>query len=196
MTLQIKTSEIIMIGCRLCEAQFAHGNHGAAIALAEDIYYNSRDIFGPINPLTERMTSLLASFQVKCGNLEKAMSLHCELLGDTISRTHDGVGDAEERKRVLDCGLRQGRLLKITARRRGPQDSADVSGLLDQYKKLVGEKDSRWGELNGVDEWVKKESKGKPLANTESFGCWEKPKNWGFLEEERFRSGWEGQIEY
>ena len=62
---------ILTLGRRLVQAQFAGGNHVAAIRLAEDLVYNVRRVHGPRHKQTLDMYALLASLYTSAGQ-------HCQ----------------------------------------------------------------------------------------------------------------------
>ena len=69
------TPEVILtLGRRLVQAQFAGGNHAAAIRLAEDLVYNVRRVHGPRHKQTLDMYALLASLYTSAGQYCQAQA--------------------------------------------------------------------------------------------------------------------------
>ena len=55
------------------------GNRHAALHLAEDICYNLRRVWGPLDKTTLEMSSLLAEMYTAAGQHAKAMAVHEEV---------------------------------------------------------------------------------------------------------------------
>jgi hypothetical protein len=61
------------------------GNRHAALHLAEDICYNLRRVWGPLDKTTLEMSSLLAEMYTAAGQHAKAMAVHEEVSTDQPS---------------------------------------------------------------------------------------------------------------
>jgi hypothetical protein len=72
-------STIVTIGRKLIECRFSMGDRHAALHLAEDICYNLRRVWGPLDKTTLEMSSLLAEMYTAVGQHAKAMAVHEEV---------------------------------------------------------------------------------------------------------------------
>lgn len=171
------------IGCRLCQVLFAHGRKDEAVALSEDIWYNLRRVWGPLDTTTLSCFNLLTSLYTERKQFDKAMQRHEEMLQQVLA-------EDEITAHTAVTAAQQLRHLESTFRRLGKWDEngeAHYEKLWNELKERIveaGYKDMLSG-INGVKSWSKKGA--NPAED--ALGKWEEPRNWEFMEEAKRLSG-------
>lgn len=154
-------STIVTLGRRLIECRFTMGLRDEAIHLAEDMAYNLRRVWGPLDKTTLEITDLLAEMYTATNQETKAMNVHEEILNWIVSdeRDEDSVPADEE----ASIAARHMDLLKHAfARNNGFPAEKDQSTYVELFKALDGQvgKEALWqnatkqGGVQSVDKWV------------------------------------------
>lgn len=154
-------STIALLGRRLIECRFTMGLRSDAFALAEDMAYNLRRVWGPLDKTTLELTDLLADLYTAAGRHDRAMALHEDVLAWIVSdeRDRDDVSKEDEAK---IAALHLDLLKHAYARNNGWPEDKEMSGYVDLFKaveKLVGG-EQPWktavnqGSVQSVEKWV------------------------------------------
>ncbi|THV44928.1 hypothetical protein BGAL_0555g00020 [Botrytis galanthina] len=176
------SSTIVHIGRLLVETQFSSGHQDQAIHLLEDMCYNIRRVWGPLDSTTLEMQNLLSAFYTASAHpdLRKAMRVHEDILRSTVS----DAGDELPRDKACIIAIAQLELLKRAYWRKGTWDK-DVSVYIDLWRQIEQEFESEnaWKEavklLQGIDKWgVKKGEKGE---KDDELGVWKRPGSFEFM---------------
>ncbi|KAI9641201.1 hypothetical protein NHQ30_010001 [Ciborinia camelliae] len=176
------SSTIVHIGRLLVETQFSRSHQEQAIILLEDMCYNIRRVWGPLDPTTLEMQNLLSAFYTSSPHpdLTKAMRIHEDILRSTVS----DAGDELPRDEVCDIAIVQLELLKRVYWRKGSWDK-DVSVYVDLWQQIGQEFENEhaWKEavkvLKGVDKWTVK--KGEKGEKDDELGIWKRPGSFEFM---------------
>ncbi|KAM0187431.1 hypothetical protein ACHAPC_004156 [Botrytis cinerea] len=176
------SSTIVHIGRLLVETQFSSGHQDQATHLLEDMCYNIRRVWGPLDSTTLEMQNLLSAFYTASPHpdLRKAMRIHEDILRSTVS----DAGDELPSDQVCVIAIAQLELLKRAYWRSGTWDK-DVSVYVDLWRQIEQEFESEntWKGavkvLQDVDKWsVKKGEKGE---KDDDLGVWKRPVNFEFM---------------
>jgi hypothetical protein len=154
-------STTALLGRRLIECRFIMGLRSDAFHLAEDMVYNLRRVWGPLDKTTLELTDLLAEMYTAAGRHASAIALHEDVLTWIISdeRDRDDVSKEEE---ATIAAAHFDLLKHAYARNNGWPEDKDMSGYVELFKaveKLVGG-EQQWktavsqGSVQTVDKWV------------------------------------------
>jgi hypothetical protein len=178
-------STVVTIGRRLIECRFSMGNRHSAIHVAEDICYNLRRVWGPLDKTTLEMSSLLAEMYTAVGQHAKAMAVHEEILNQITSDEIDLDEVAPEE--AASIATRHLDLLKHSHARNGgfPADK-DAASYTELYRALESQLGSQQAWKTGIssgavlspDKWSAKGFKDTGL------GQWAKPVSFEFMSEQ------------
>lgn len=176
------SSTIVHIGRLLVETQFASSNQEQAIHLLEDMCYNIRRVWGPLDSTTLEMQNLLSAFYTSSPhpNLTKAMRIHEDILRSTVS----DAGNELPRDEVCVIAIAQLELLKRVYWRKGSWDK-EVSVYVDLWRQISQEFENEhlWKEavkvFKGVDKWTVK--KGEKGEKDDELGIWKRPGSFEFM---------------
>jgi len=146
---------IISIGRRLVEVRFAHGHKEKAIHLAQDICYNLRQVWGPLDKTTVELNNLLSSLFTAAGRHAEAMAVHEALLREEVSDDNEAPVDAASAEIVAT----QLDLLKRTFQRNGKfdKDASIYTGLWEELSAAFG-KQKAFSGLQAPASWNAKEA--------------------------------------
>jgi hypothetical protein len=160
-TLSWPASTIALLGRRLVECRFSMGLRDSAIALAEDMVYNLRRVWGPLDKTTLELSCLLAEMYTAVGQHGKTMGVHEDILGQITSDEIDL--DAVPAEEEAEIAARHVDLLKHAyARNNGwpaEKDAVVYSDLFSAVEGQVG-KEKAWttassqGSVQPVEKWV------------------------------------------
>jgi hypothetical protein len=160
-TLSWPASTIALLGRRLVECRFSMGLRDAGISLAEDMVYNLRRVWGPLDKTTLELSCLLAEMYTAVGQHGKAMGVHEEILSQITSDEIDL--DAVPADEEAEIAARHVDLLKHAyARNNGwptEKDATTYSELFKAVEEQVG-KEKAWttassqGSVQPVEKWV------------------------------------------
>ncbi|KAL5348657.1 hypothetical protein ACLOAV_006074 [Pseudogymnoascus australis] len=170
------TSTVVGIGRRLVETQFSQGHQDKAIALCEDICYNLRRVWGPLDATTLDMLVLLSSFYTAAGNYRKAMLVHEDVIRDTVSDKVDELPVSE----ASQIAVQHLELLKRAYQRLGgwDKDHQVYADLYQQAEHAFGS-EAGWKKAKptSVEKWVTK--------GADSLGIWTRPGSFEFMTTDR-----------
>ncbi|ESZ97797.1 hypothetical protein SBOR_1806 [Sclerotinia borealis F-4128] len=179
------SSTIVHIGRLLFETQFSSNHQEQAINLLEDMCYNVRRVWGPLDPTTLEMQNLLSAFYTSSPtpNLTKAMRIHEDILRSIVS----DAGDELPRYEVCGIAMAQLELLNRVYWRKGSWDK-DVNVYVDLWHQIEQELENEqtWKEtvkgVISIDKWpVKKGEKGE---KDDGVGVWKRPASFEFMKAE------------
>lgn len=124
---------VVAIGRRLVEVRFAMGERSSALHLLEDICYNLRRVWGPLDKTTLEMEDLRAQMYTSLGQHARAMAVHEDILAHLTSDELDLdlVTDKEEAEISVKY-LQQLRLAFLRNGGKWPKDK-DESSYSDLY---------------------------------------------------------------
>ncbi|KFY35273.1 hypothetical protein V494_06061 [Pseudogymnoascus sp. VKM F-4513 (FW-928)] len=166
------TSTVVGIGRRLVETQFSQGHQNKAIGLCEDICYNLRRVWGPLDATTLDMLTLLSSFYTAAGKYRKAMLVHEDVIRDTVSDKGDELPVAE----ASQIAVKHVELLKRAYQRLGGWDK-NPEVYVDLYQQAAHAfgSEASWknSKPTSVEKWVPK--------GADSLGIWTRPENFEFM---------------
>lgn len=160
-TLSWPAGTIALLGRRLVECRFSMGLRDSAIALAEDMVYNLRRVWGPLDKTTLELSCLLAEMYTAVGAHAKAMGVHEEILGQITSDEIDL--DAVPAEEEAEIAARHVDLLKHAyARNNGWPAEKDAGAYSELFKAVEGQvgKEKTWqtassqGSVQPVEKWV------------------------------------------
>lgn len=174
------STTIISIGRRYVQATYANKDHRShAIRLCEDICYNLRRVWGPLDPKTLEMSELLSQLYTSMGHYREAMGVHENILrlvvegDDGDERTVDTMDSKRVKMHVewlKQCYLRlQGWDKSATTYK----DLVSAILHMEEYRHKP-----EWQGVHGTDDWDKKESA------SETVGKFVAPKEWEFEDPE------------
>lgn len=163
------------------EVRFTHGNDKlAAVHLWEDICYNVRRVWGPLDNTTLQMYTLLSELYTAVGQFEKAMSVHYEILRQEVS--DDNETSPED---ACSHASHHVDLLKRAYQRLGRLDK-DQETYADLFKEMkTSFKGERYfDDLQPITKWSTKGADDK--------GIYKNPTSWQILagEDERKHQNW------
>lgn len=174
------STTIISIGRRYVQATYANKDHRShAIRLCEDICYNLRRVWGPLDPKTLEMSELLSQLYTSMGHYREAMGVHENILrlvvegDDGDERTVDTMDSKRVKMHVewlKQCYLRLQGWDKSAATYK---DLVNAILHMEEYRHKP-----EWQGVHGTDDWDKKE-----LAS-ETVGKFVAPKEWEFEDPE------------
>lgn len=168
---------IVHLGRRLVETQFALGHHAAAIHLLQDICYNLRRVWGALDPTTLEIQELLSSFYTSSSSPDyrKAMLVHEDILRDTVS----DKGEELDGNEAAGIATRHLGLLRGAYGRNGGWDK-EKQAYVDLYQQLahVFGSEEKWksAKIEGAEKWG---VKNKEVS--EGAGTWKRPEGWEFV---------------
>ncbi|KAI9762962.1 MAG: hypothetical protein M4579_000025 [Chaenotheca gracillima] len=191
-TLSWDSYTIVWIGRRLCEVQFAHGHYTEAIALCEDMCYNLRRVYGPLDRVTIDCFNLLSSFHTASGHPEKAIAVHEEIMQQTLADDNSDCDDDVDASDLSEILLGQVELLKKAHHRHGKweKDDKHYIDLVRDCKHQCSSDghNDKWNEIEtNVKIWNSSKETAPPAK--QSAGHWEAPNDWGFLHSESKQNG-------
>jgi len=167
---------IVAIGCRLCEVLFAHNHKDEAVHLCEDICYNLKRVWGALDTTTLYCFNLLSSFHSSRQEYAKAMSVHDAILQQIVS--DEDLNDA-----TADIAIQQLRRLKLSFQRnnhkwneKGYTHYQELFNALHHVFKHC-DYNRKWKKIDNITEWSHKHA-----HVDETFGKWNEPKLWEFME--------------
>ena len=134
------SSNIIWIGRRLVEVRFTHSKQSSAIALLEDIVYNLRRVWGPLDRSTLEMSTLLSSLYTASSRPQDAMAVHEQCLRDLI--INDDL-DEPLPKDAAKIATAHAELLKRAYQRNGGWRSGKEAG---EYVELNRDLERKFGK--------------------------------------------------
>ena len=162
---------IVWIGRRLVEIRFSHKERRhSAIHLCEDICYNMRRVWGPLDRTTIEMYNLLSRLYTTEKRFTDAMVIHEEILRHELDSEEElGKDDAATSRKQLE-------LLKRSYQRNGGWDK-DPKIYSELYRQLsqVFEHERDWQGVQSVERWNAK-------APTDSEGTFTTPTSWEFMD--------------
>lgn len=163
---------MVGIGRRLVETQFSQGHQDRAITLCEDICYNLRRVWGPLDATTLDMLGLLSSLYTAAGNYRKAILVHEDVIRDTVSDKVDDIPLSE----VSRVAVQHLELLKRAYQRFGGWDK-DPQVYADLYQQVAHAfgSEAAWKKAKptSVEKWVPK--------GADSLGIWTRPESFKFM---------------
>lgn len=164
---------MVHIGRLLVETQFSRKHIEEAIHLCEDMTYNVRRVWGPLDSTTIEMQILLSSFYTSSSQHAKAMRIHEALLRETIQDAGDELSDAD----ACRIALQQIEFLKRTYQRLGKWNK-DPSIYVDLFQRVSQrfEEVPAWkaAKLQSVDKWQPK--------GADELGVWRRPASFEFMD--------------
>lgn len=148
---------VVAIGRRLVECRFAMGERASALALLEDICYNLRRVWGPLDKTTLEMEGLRAQMYTSLGQHARAMGVHEDILAHLTSDELDLdlVTDQEE----ADIAVKELRDLRLSFLRNGGKWPKDKDqGVYDDLYHVVSEQvagQETWknAKVDDVNKW-------------------------------------------
>ena len=168
------SATIVWIGRRLVEVRFSHNDkRKSAIHLCDEIYYNLRRVWGPLDKTTIEMSTLLSQLYTSAGRYIDAMNVHEEVLRQLVSDENDDISMDE----AAPMAMTHLELLKRSYQRAGgwekdPQSCHELySQLLDAFGKEKG-----W-HSTPIEKWSTK-------APTDNVGTFTAPTSWEFMSAE------------
>ena len=185
--LQWGSQRIVMIGRRLCEVQFVHGHHEAAMTLCKDIRYNLSRVWGAVSKPAVDCTNLLSSFHSSRHQYPESMALHAEVL------QHMQDDDDTSADQLASDGatmvLEQLKLLKRSYQRLGHWDHHGETyyhDLFAYFSNLFHEDKYHfmWKGARAIEPIRKWAPKAKGVAD-DGMGVWTPPPSWGFPDDKR-----------
>lgn len=137
---------MVAIGRRLVECRFAMGERSAALDLLEDICYNLRRVWGPLDKTTLEMEQLRSQLYTSLGQHTRAMGVHEDILAHLTSDELDM--DQVTSKEEADIAVKHFKELRLSYLRNGgkwPKDKDE--GVYDDLYHIVNE------QLKDQDIW-------------------------------------------
>ena len=153
-------------------ARYLHSHHQESIHLAEDIVYNLRRTFGPLDDRTLDMNLLLSSLYTGAKRYRDAMALHEEVL--RLVLYGDEETEAEANQDLPEIARVHLELLKRSYTRLGEWDkSADVYKSL--YDELAKEYPQKIQSVGQIDRWARS-------GATDARGTFTPPQKWEIID--------------
>lgn len=148
---------VVAIGRRLVECRFSMGERSSALDLLEDICYNLRRVWGPLDKTTLEMEQLRSQMYTSLGQHTRAMGVHEDILAHLSSDELDM--DQATGKEEADIAVRHVQQLRLAFLRNGakwPRDKDE--GVYDELYHIVAEQVSdqdAWknAKVEDVNKW-------------------------------------------
>ncbi|KAK5100290.1 hypothetical protein LTR70_001723 [Exophiala xenobiotica] len=148
---------VVAIGRRLVECRFSMGERSSALDLLEDICYNLRRVWGPLDKTTVEMEQLRSQMYTSLGQHTRAMGVHEDILAHLTSDELDM--DQVTGKEEADIAVRHVQQLRLAFLKNGakwPRDKDE--GVYDELYHIVAEQVSdqdawRNAKVEDVNKW-------------------------------------------
>lgn len=129
---------VVAIGRRLVECRFAMGERSSALELLEDICYNLRRVWGPLDKTTLEMEQLRSSMYTSLGQHTRAMAVHEDILAHMTSDELDM--DQVTSKEEGEIAVKQFTQLRLSYLRNGGKWPKDKDqGVYDELYHIVAD---------------------------------------------------------
>jgi len=148
---------VVSIGRRLVECRFSMGERSSALSLLEDICYNLRRVWGPLDKTTLEMEQLRSQMYTSLGQHTRAMGVHEDILAHLSSDELDM--DQVTGKEEADIAVRHVQALRLAFLRNGakwPKDKDE--GVYDELYHIVAKQvadQDAWknAKVEDVNKW-------------------------------------------
>lgn len=148
---------VVAIGRRLVECRFSMGERSSALHLLEDICYNLRRVWGPLDKTTLEMEQLRSAMYTSLNQHGRAMGVHEDILAHLSSDELDM--DQVSGKEEADIAVRHVQQLRLAFLRNGAKWPGDKDGgVYDELYHIVAEQVSdqdAWknAKIEDVNKW-------------------------------------------
>lgn len=137
---------MVAIGRRLVECRFAMGERSSALDLLEDICYNLRRVWGPLDKTTLEMEQLRSQMYTSLNQHTRAMGVHEDILAHLTSDELDM--DQVTSKEEAEIAVKQFTQLRLAYLRNGGKWPKDKDqGVYDELYHIVSD------QLKDQDIW-------------------------------------------